>query len=656
MTSVQTRPWRRDMAQTRKSSEESPNGEGEDSPSATILRVGAEVDLNHGDGAISDAASIFVNTVFECAVSVLEEDTNNVAISESVKRLPKNTEQFTQTQSELQSDIEAVAGRNVTRATSAGSAESEPLLMLLFLATVSSISSAVKMPQREHDIPQTGATRPSVENYLTSEDGPTVEELGNTESCPCVPESELGGGLHDGWGSSSEDEFQWKGDDRPGREKGGGGNGGSNGGGDGNNGGDDEEENSRGEGREEKDEEEEEEEEEASKEEGEDDEEERQEQEQEGKVEQKGKDNRDENEEPGLGRRDGSTDETVSQDEDWISSCDEIILDDGEESPQIEGIQLRDDAEEPPQLDIVQSSQPNQLNQLDRVQPPQVDVSPRKLRMARRLRGDRRPQQTKHLEFRWETTQNLQIINEVDRSTTSGEVELSILDTLPTLEFTVRTSAESSARRMGVILGQPSHAVVLGPPGGESALVIWQGMAPEDVHSTAKGHIPCPIPPQWRLTMLLPWDNELISPERAHELLMHVLEARRDSKNGQVNEDEEDYTPQCCFSFSSEPSKMGRQPAQTRRATVPAKMPMPAAKETPSALPSLFTTVEPKEKRRMSVQEENKWMQVHSAARWGKFDEVKQMVKDNMVDLQDPKTGNVTLHIAAQVMFPALQV
>ncbi len=51
----------------------------------------------------------------------------------------------------------------------------------------------------------------------------------------------------------------------------------------------------------------------------------------------------------------------------------------------------------------------------------------------------------------------------------------------------------------------------------------------------------------------------------------------------------------------------------------------------------------------LSPEDAGQWKEVHSAARWGKFDDVNRMVRSANVDLQDPINGNFTIHIAAQV-------
>ena len=53
--------------------------------------------------------------------------------------------------------------------------------------------------------------------------------------------------------------------------------------------------------------------------------------------------------------------------------------------------------------------------------------------------------------------------------------------------------------------------------------------------------------------------------------------------------------------------------------------------------------------RPSTPEEAGMWKEVHSAVRWGKFDDVKKLVKPANVDLQDPMNGNYTIHIAAQV-------
>jgi hypothetical protein len=51
----------------------------------------------------------------------------------------------------------------------------------------------------------------------------------------------------------------------------------------------------------------------------------------------------------------------------------------------------------------------------------------------------------------------------------------------------------------------------------------------------------------------------------------------------------------------------------------------------------------------MSAEDAGQWKSVHSAARWGKIDDINRMVRSSNVDLQDPMNGNFTIHIAAQV-------
>ena len=55
--------------------------------------------------------------------------------------------------------------------------------------------------------------------------------------------------------------------------------------------------------------------------------------------------------------------------------------------------------------------------------------------------------------------------------------------------------------------------------------------------------------------------------------------------------------------------------------------------------------------KEMSAEEAGQWKAVHSAARWGKYEEVNKMVRTSNVDLQDPINGNFTIHIAAQVCY-----
>merc|ERR1712070_1190680 len=50
----------------------------------------------------------------------------------------------------------------------------------------------------------------------------------------------------------------------------------------------------------------------------------------------------------------------------------------------------------------------------------------------------------------------------------------------------------------------------------------------------------------------------------------------------------------------------------------------------------------------MSAEDAGQWKSVHSAARWGKIDDINRMVRSSNVDLQDPMNGNFTIHIAAQ--------
>ena len=73
----------------------------------------------------------------------------------------------------------------------------------------------------------------------------------------------------------------------------------------------------------------------------------------------------------------------------------------------------------------------------------------------------------------------------------------------------------------------------------------------------------------------------------------------------------------------------------------------PAAEAGPPDEPEEVT---PKPKSsELSPEEAGQWKAVHSAARWGKFDDVNRMVRSANVDLQDPINGNFTIHIAAQV-------
>ena len=53
--------------------------------------------------------------------------------------------------------------------------------------------------------------------------------------------------------------------------------------------------------------------------------------------------------------------------------------------------------------------------------------------------------------------------------------------------------------------------------------------------------------------------------------------------------------------------------------------------------------------RPLTPEEASMWKEVHSVVRWGKFDDVKRLVRPSNVDLQDPMNGNYTIHIAAQV-------
>lgn len=72
----------------------------------------------------------------------------------------------------------------------------------------------------------------------------------------------------------------------------------------------------------------------------------------------------------------------------------------------------------------------------------------------------------------------------------------------------------------------------------------------------------------------------------------------------------------------------------------------PAAEAGPPDEPEEVT---PKPKSsELSPEEAGQWKAVHSAARWGKYDDVNRMVRSANVDLQDPINGNFTIHIAAQ--------
>ena len=116
----------------------------------------------------------------------------------------------------------------------------------------------------------------------------------------------------------------------------------------------------------------------------------------------------------------------------------------------------------------------------------------------------------------------------------NSTVKLLFLNDRPTLEFVSQQRSDHDnaecmhgVKRL-VPLDEPSHARVVGPNNAKYALVVWH--SPPLIHSsrviTAEGETLNPELPTWRLSMLLPWGDNLISRDEGHQILKTLVAAK----------------------------------------------------------------------------------------------------------------------------------